>query len=93
MRWRPGRHEVRYQIRWKKTARRQLNAEIPEHLRVDVVNYMEGPVAIDPHGEGVRLRYPFSYQLSAGCCHDKIRIIYQVDDEKLQVTVDTVSMR
>lgn len=89
--WRRASHDIVYEVRWKKSAKLKLMADIPDVLAVEVVNFLAGPVAKDPYGEGTRLQFPFSYQLAVKYKR-RCRIVFQVDDEKQVITVDAVAL-
>lgn len=87
-----GRHSVPYTVRWVKTAKRQLNTDIPSHLRAEMVNFVEGPLRSDPNGVGVRLLAHYTQNQSVKCCKRQCRIVYEVNDELNEVLIKSVAM-
>lgn len=84
-------HHVVYTIVVKASAERDLVSNLPDQVAVPAMQFIYGPLKTDPHGCGTRLQRPLAHLIAAK--GSKFVIVYQVDDEKRQVTVMTVTAR
>jgi mRNA interferase RelE/StbE len=81
---------VRYEVRISPPARRQLNT-LPEAVAAAVLNFLDGPLAEDPHRVGAPLRAPLDGL--HGARRGTYRILYRIDDELVVVEVIKVGHR
>lgn len=80
-----------YEIRLTATARRRLSDGLPESVAAAVWEFLVGPLRQSPHRVGKRLSPPLADRLSAR--RGTFRVIYQIDDEAMVVTVMNIDHR
>jgi mRNA interferase RelE/StbE len=81
---------VRYEVRLAPPARRQLHT-LPEAVATAVLNFLEGPLAQNPHRVGKALLKPLDGLHSAR--RGSYRILYRIQEELVVVTVIKVDHR
>jgi mRNA interferase RelE/StbE len=82
--------EPGYEIAWTPTARRELT-KLPEKVATAAIEFLYGPVAVDPHRMGAPLQLGLAGLYSAR--RGDHRIIYAIDEEALIVEVITIEHR
>lgn len=81
----------RYRVRYTRTARRALADELPLHIVDAVLALLDGDLATRPHRVGKPLHPPLDGTWSAR--RGTYRILYQIDDDQLTVTVTAIEAR
>lgn len=83
--------ETRYDIVLSAQARRALSETLPSGAAFAVFEFIDGPLAQNPHRVGAPLRAPFDdcYRARRG----PYRVRYLIDDDSRVVTVLNVSHR
>ena len=79
-----------YEIHLTKRARRRLD-ELPESVRIAILETIAGPLAEIPHRFGHALQSPLGGQYSAR--RGEYRIIYRIEEDSRRVFVMTVGHR
>ncbi|VTR76682.1 type II toxin-antitoxin system RelE family toxin [Cellulomonas hominis] len=80
-----------YRIRWAPPARRAIENGLPESVAAAVWEFVNGPLAENPHRVGKRLLGPLAGHWSAR--RGQYRVIYVVDDDAIIITVVKVDHR
>jgi mRNA interferase RelE/StbE len=80
----------RFDIAWSPSALRDLD-RLPEKVAAAVVEFVYGALAENPHRVGHELRFELEGKHSAN--RGDYRIIYEIDDEALLVTVLAIDHR
>jgi mRNA interferase RelE/StbE len=83
--------EGRYELVIAPTARRQLSEELPTSVAFAAYEFIVGPLAVDPHRLGKRLRPPLDGRHSAR--RGSYRVVYRIDDAARRVVVLAVLPR
>ena len=73
------------------TARRQLAERLPESVAFAAHEFIVGPLLVNPHRVGKRLRPPLADRRSVR--RGTYRVIYRIDDDARTVTVVAVAAR
>jgi mRNA-degrading endonuclease RelE of RelBE toxin-antitoxin system len=73
------------------TARRQLSEQLPEAAACAAFEVVVGPLLDDPNRAGKRLQPPLANRHSAR--RGTYRVLYRIDEQRHQVTVDGVFAR
>jgi mRNA-degrading endonuclease RelE of RelBE toxin-antitoxin system len=81
---------VRYEVRLAPLARPQLNT-LSETVAAAVLNFLDGPLAENPHRVGKALLNPLDGLHSARRGSD--RVLYRIEDEPVVVTVIKIDHR
>lgn len=81
----------RYDVILSPQVRRALSDTLPSNVAFAVFEFIDGPLATNPHRVGAALRAPFAGYHSAR--RGPYRIRYRIDDEARLVTVVQVSHR
>lgn len=81
----------RYRLIVAPTARRQLAETLPEAVASAAYEFVVGPLLDNPHRIGKQLQPPLADRHSAR--RGTYRVIYRIDDQKLTVTVLTITHR
>lgn len=80
-----------YRIRWASPARRAIENTLPEAVAAAVWEFVNGPLAENPHRVGKQLVRDLGGYWSAR--RGQYRVIYVIDDEEVVVTVVAVDHR
>lgn len=80
-----------YRIRWASPARRAIENALPEAVAAAVWEFVNGPLAENPHRVGKRLVRDLAGYWSAR--RGQYRVIYVVDDQEVDVTIVAVDHR
>ncbi len=80
-----------YRVVVARSAARQLAERLPESAAAACVEFIFGPLALEPHRVGARLRTPFDGQWRAR--RGEYRVRYTIDEKRGQVTVLDVDHR
>ena len=81
----------RFELIISPTSRRQLTETLPESVAFAAYEFIIGPLLINPHRVGKRLRPPLDDRHSAR--RGTYRVVYRIDDELRRVTVVAVVCR
>lgn len=81
----------RFELIISPTSRRQPTETLPESVAFAAYEFIVGPLLINPHRVGKRLRPPLEDRHSAR--RGTYRVIYRIDDELRRVTVVAVVRR
>ena len=81
----------RFELIISPTSRRQLTETLPESVAFAAYEFIIGPLLINPHRVGKRLRPPLDDRHSAR--RGTYRVVYRIDDELRRVTVVAVVRR
>jgi mRNA-degrading endonuclease RelE of RelBE toxin-antitoxin system len=79
-----------FDVAWTPTARRRF-ARLPESVAAAVLEFVYGALAENPHRVGKPLREPFEGSYSAR--RGEYRVVYEIDDGRVVVTLLTVDHR
>jgi mRNA-degrading endonuclease RelE of RelBE toxin-antitoxin system len=82
--------EEPYQIAWEKRARRVMEL-LPEKVVAAVVEFVYGALAENPQRVGHALHSDYRGLYSAR--RGQYRVIYEIDDERRVVTIDSIAHR
>jgi mRNA-degrading endonuclease RelE of RelBE toxin-antitoxin system len=82
---------VTYGITWTARARRDLQERLPEKVAVACWEFVQGPLAEDPHRVGKRLKPPMDDRWTAR--RGEYRVIYRIDDGNVVVEVVALAHR
>lgn len=80
-----------YRVRVARTAARQLTEQLPEAVATACVEFLYGPLALNPHRVGAPLRKPFEGHWRAR--RGQYRVRYTIDDDTQTVQVLDISHR
>lgn len=80
-----------YRIRWASPARRAIEKTLPEAVAAAVWEFVNGPLAENPHRVGEQLMRGLGGYWSAR--RGQYRVIYVIDDREVVVTVVAVDHR
>ncbi|GEL45059.1 hypothetical protein CHO01_01750 [Cellulomonas hominis] len=80
-----------YRIRWSSAARRAIENDLPEAVATAVWEFVNGPLAENPHRVGKQLVRDLAGYWSAR--RGQYRVIYVIDDGQVVVTVVKVDHR
>ena len=80
-----------YRVRWAPPARRAIENNLPESVAAAVWEFVNGPLAENPHRVGKRLLGELTGFWSAR--RGQYRVIYVVDDDAIIITVVKVDHR
>lgn len=83
--------EGRYELVVAPTARKQLAEGLSESVAFAAYEFITGPLVVDPHRVGERLRAPLDYRHSAR--RGTYRVIYRIEEQHRRVTVVGVFSR
>jgi mRNA interferase RelE/StbE len=75
----------RYELIIAPTARRQLSEELPQAVAFAAFEFIVGPLLVNPHRVGKRLRPPLDDRHSARS--GTYRVLYRIDEGRQCVTV------
>ena len=78
----------RFELIISPTSRRQLTETLPESVAFAAYEFIIGPLLINPHRVGKRLRPPLDDRHSAR--RGTYRVVYRIDDELRRVTAVAV---
>ncbi|MBA8826925.1 mRNA-degrading endonuclease RelE of RelBE toxin-antitoxin system [Saccharopolyspora lacisalsi] len=81
----------RYAVEVGRAARRALAEKLPIPVAAAVLEFIEGPLAENPHRVGAPLKEPFVGQWRAG--RGDYRVRYRVDEQHRVVFVTSVDHR
>jgi mRNA-degrading endonuclease RelE of RelBE toxin-antitoxin system len=85
-----SRRERPYTIEWASPAVRAID-RLPEKVAAAAIEFVYGPLAENPHRAGHPLRFELEGHHSAA--RGDFRIIYQIDDRRRRVIVETIAHR
>jgi mRNA-degrading endonuclease RelE of RelBE toxin-antitoxin system len=80
-----------YRIRWSSAARRAIENDLPEAVAAAVWEFVNGPLAENPHRVGEQLVRDLAGYWSAR--RGQYRVIYVIDEGQVVVTVVKVDRR
>jgi mRNA-degrading endonuclease RelE of RelBE toxin-antitoxin system len=80
-----------YTVVLSAAAKRAIERDLPESVAVAVVDFLFGPLAVDPHRVGKPLRFDLEGYWSAR--RGQYRVIYTIHDDKVLVRVVRISHR
>ncbi|NTW41722.1 MAG: type II toxin-antitoxin system RelE/ParE family toxin [Cellulomonadaceae bacterium] len=80
-----------YRIRWAGPARRAIERTLPESVAAAVWEFVNGPLAENPHRVGKQLVRDLAGYWSAR--RGQYRVIYVINDDEVLVTVVAVDHR
>ena len=80
-----------YRIRWAGPARRAIERTLPESVATAVWEFVNGPLAENPHRVGKQLVRDLAGYWSAR--RGQYRVIYVINDDEVVVTVVAVDHR
>ena len=80
-----------YRVRWSSPARRAIENTLPEAVAAAAWEFVNGPLADNPHRVGKRLVGDLADYWSAR--RGQYRVIYVIDDDEQVVTIATVDHR
>jgi mRNA interferase RelE/StbE len=86
----PG-HPDRYELVIRRAARRALAEELPLDAAIAVGELLAGDLLANPHRVGKRLYPPLDHLHSAR--RGEYRVLYEIDDTKRTVTVESIRHR
>jgi len=82
---------VTYRIRWASPARRAIENTLPEAVAAAVWEFVNGPLAENPHRVGKQLVRDLAGYWSAR--RGQYRVIYTINDDEIIVTVVAIDHR
>ena len=80
-----------YRIRWASPARRAIESTLPEAVAAAVWEFVNGPLAENPHRVGKQLVRDLAGYWSAR--RGQYRVIYTINDDEIIVTVVAIDHR
>ena len=80
-----------YRIRWASPARRAIENPLPEAVAAAVWEFVNGPLAENPHRVGKQLVRDLAGYWSAR--RGQYRVIYTINDDEIIVTVVAIDHR
>lgn len=80
-----------YRIRWASPARRAIENTLPEAVAAAVWEFVNGPLAENPHRVGKQLVRDLAGYWSAR--RGQYRVIYTINDDEIIVTVVAIDHR
>ena len=80
-----------YRIRWASPARRAIENTLPEAVAAAVWEFVNGPLAENPHHVGKQLVRDLAGYWSAR--RGQYRVIYTINDDEIIVTVVAIDHR
>lgn len=82
---------MRFRVTYSATARRALTTTLPEKIATAAFEFIEGPLAENPHRLGKQLREPLHPLFSAR--RGEYRVVYDIVDDEVRIDVVAVAHR
>ena len=80
-----------FRVTYSAAARRALTSTLPEKIAAAAFEFIEGPLADNPHRLGKQLREPLHPLYSAR--RGEYRVIYDIVDDEVRIDVVSVAHR
>lgn len=80
-----------YRVVFSRSARRALEAELPEKIAAAAFEFITGALCANPHRLGKPLREPLAPLYSAR--RGEYRVIYRILDEQIVIEIVTITHR
>ena len=80
-----------YTVVLSAAAKRAIERDLPEAVAIAVVDFLFGPLAVDPHRVGKPLRFDLEGYWSAR--RGQYRVIYSIHEDQVLVRVVRISHR
>ncbi|CAN5427925.1 type II toxin-antitoxin system mRNA interferase RelE [soil metagenome] len=82
---------TRYTVRYTAKAIRAISSVLPQKIAAAVVEFIEGPLADNPHRVGKRLRPPLDRY--HGARRGEYRVIYLIKDDVIEIDLVDLAHR
>lgn len=80
-----------FRVTYSSAARRALTTTLPEKIATAAFEFIEGPLADNPHRIGKQLREPLYPMYSAR--RGEYRVVYDIVDDEIRIDIVAVAHR